>query len=123
MLVECLTSIRYGQGRRITKLHAGEVVPSDVFKSADLKVLLKQGLIRERVITPDIKPVLHPETEEKSEVPDISSLTAVEAKEVINAETDVVNLHKMLDQERADKKRKSVIEFIESRIKELTGYE
>ena len=123
MLVECNTSIRYGRGRAVIKLVAGEVVPSDTFSAEDLKILMKAGLIKERVKTPDVKPVLHPETEEKPEVPDISSLTAVEAKEVIDAETDVVNLHKMLDREQAEKKRKSVIEFIESRIKELTGYE
>jgi len=125
MAYKILEPLLHGTGAKVFSLHPGEVVEDELFTKDQAAHLVDIKCI-EACVDPHISPLPEKklESSEIPELPDILSLTVAEAKEMLNDETDIVKLHRFLDAENADNKpRKGILEFIELRIKELTGFE
>jgi len=124
MAYKILEHLLHGTRAKVFSLHPGEVVEDELFTKDQAAHLVEIKSI-EACVDPHEKPLPEKklESEEIPELPDIQKMTVAETKEMLNDETDIVKLHKFLDAENADNKpRKGVTEFIELRVKELTGY-
>jgi len=124
MSYKILTPIMHGAGGQVFSLQPGEIVKHDFFPSKQAEQLKEIGAIKFLVAlrNQDLKSDF--ETTEIPTLRDIKSMTVAEAKEFLNTETSVTNLHKFLDAEMAGgHARKGVIDFTNMRIKELTGYD
>jgi len=128
MSYKILTPITHGAGGKIFSLQPGEIVKHDFFLSEQAERLKEIGAIKTQKDfslhnkKQDLKPNF--ETIDVPKLPAIKSLTIAEAKEFLNIETSVTNLHKFLDAEMiGGHARKGVVDFINLRIKELTGFE
>lgn len=120
MPYEILIPIKHGAEGKIYELEVGDIVPNDFFSEEQIKSLFTHKAMRESLEKPGT-PLPSGTVEE---LIDLSSMTVAVAKELLEAETDVTRLTKYLDQESHNPNgRRSMTEFIERKIKYLTGYE
>ena len=118
--------LRHGQNGKLYKFRPGDTVPPNFFPEEILSDLLQWKIVEPVKVNEEEQGVPKaPKAAKKLEsLKDITSMTAAQAKELINAEVSTSNLEKYKDQELGSHKpRKSVLDFIDSRMKELTGYE
>lgn len=117
MPLEVLTPIDYGRDRKKFKLKVGQVVADDFFKLSEKQELLAANRLKK---TSDKS--RDPGGVESKELVDLGPMSVVQIKEFLDEEPELVNLERYLDQESAREiSRKSVTQFIERRIRELTG--
>ena len=116
---EILEPLTYGQNHVIYDLKPEDVVPDRFFTPAEKRSLLKRGFI---------KPSKRKPTELRSkntvQLADLSTMTDMEAKEVLSNEFEVTTLGRYIYQEQNQPSpREPIIKWIEGRINELTGFE
>lgn len=118
--------LRHGQNGKVYKFRPGATVPPNFFTKDILSDLSKQKIVEPIRVDEEVQgiPKAPKASKELEGLKDVTSMTAAQAKELINAEVSTTNLEKYKDQELGSHKpRKSVLDFIDSRITELTGYE
>jgi len=116
---EILEPLTYGQNHVIYDLKPEDVVPDRFFTPAEKRSFLKSGFI---------KPSKRKPTELRSkntvQLADLSTMTDMEAKEVLSNEFEVTTLGRYIYQEQNQPSpREPIIKWIEGRINELTGFE
>ena len=120
MSFELVRPVRYGnkQGTRF-KLPKGTIVAKKFFDKVTRTALWDEGSI----IKSDKAPTIGIDGVKVPEIADITApaMTVVQAKEFLDKEPHVAMLEKYLDMENAvEFPRKTIVEFIERRIKGLT---
>ena len=118
MSFELVRPIRYGnkQGTRF-KLPRGTIVDKKFFDKATRTALWNESSI----IKSDKAPTIGIDGIKVPEIVDITTMTVVQAKEFLDNEPHVAMLEKYLDQANKEEfPRKTIVEFIERRIKGLT---
>ena len=118
MSFELVRPIRYGnkQGTRF-KLPKGTIVAKKFFDKITRTALWDEGSI----IKSDKAPTIGIDGIKVPEIADIVAMTVVQAKEFLDNEPHVAMLEKYLDQANKEEfPRKTIVEFIERRIKGLT---
>ena len=122
MSFELLTSIRYGKDGKRYKLKKGDIVDRKFFIKKDLKTIWDEGFLKKVKETPTVgeftKAIDVPQLE------DLSKMNVTAAKEFLDGVVYVTELEKYLDQALTEEfPRKTITEFIQRKIKELTGSE
>lgn len=117
-----LSPLLHGRGGESFRLQPNQIVSCSLFTHEQASKLLSAGKIKPCSQKTEVKEPVPDKVAEP--LPPIATMTAAEAKEIINAETNAVRLEKFKDAEgKREHPRKSVTDFLNSRIKELTGYE
>jgi len=117
---EIVKPISYGKDGMSYQLAKGDVVPKSFFTKAESRALWEQGLIKKsgKGMVTTVLPV----GEVKPVLTDLTTMNVGEAKEFLEEEPHVDMLEKYLDQANAEEfPRKTITQFIERRIRELTG--
>ena len=118
MNFELTRPIHYGKDGVRYKLKEGQIVNKKFFSKADRHALWKEGSIIESKEEPSTE---EPAGVKTPEITDLTVMNVSEAKEFLEAEPHVDMLEKYLDQANAEEfPRKTIIQFIERRVKELT---
>jgi len=114
--------IIHGVGTKVFHLKPSSVVKDSFFTKEQADRLLKANCIS-RESTKPVK-TSNLDADIIPDLPDITEIKLTDAKVLLNDETDVTTLHKYLDQEEASEKpRKGIVDFVNLRIRELTGFE
>lgn len=117
MPLEVLKQIKYGKDRKSYQLKVGAVVADDFFKLSEKKQLLAGNAVKKTMGTPD-----NLEGIPLKELMDLTKMSVPQVKEFLDELPDIVMLEKYLDQENdAALPRKSIVTFIEKRIRDATG--
>lgn len=124
MPYKVLSPIKHGKGAEVFFLEFGQIVDDNFFTESQVNSLVSVGSlekVREKELEKE-ETVVVPESIEVPILSDIKKVTVVEAKEILEKEGDLVNLYKYLDAEKGQKyPRKTVVDYIDIRIKDLTG--
>ena len=122
MSFELLTSIKYGKDGKRYKLKKGDIVGRKFFIKKDLKVIWDEGFLKKVKEEPTVNEFT--ETIDVPQLEDLSKMNVTAAKEFLDGVVHVTELEKYLDQALAEEfPRKTITEFIERRVKEITGSE
>ena len=122
MSFELLTSIRYGKDGKRYKLKKGDIVDRKFFIKKDLKTIWDEGFLKKVKETPTVGEFT--ETIDVPQLEDLSKMNVTAAKEFLDGVVYVTELEKYLDQALTEEfPRKTITEFIQRKIKELTGSE
>ena len=122
MSFELLTSIRYGKDGKRYKLKKGDIVDRKFFIKKDLKIIWDEGFLKKVKETPTVGEFT--ETIDVPQLEDLSKMNVTAAKEFLDGVVYVTELEKYLDQALTEEfPRKTITEFIQRKIKELTGSE
>ena len=113
-------SATFAEDRIIYDLEIGRIISDDFLFPADKKRYLERKFIKESHETPNILP----KGEELEPLPDLGKMKLIEAREFLEDEYDIVKLEKYFDQESSQRvPRKKLLEWIEKKSNELTGFE
>ena len=122
MSFELLTSIRYGKDGKRYKLKKGDIVDRKFFIKKDLKTIWDEGFLKKVKEKPTVGEFT--ETIDVPQLEDLSKMNVTAAKEFLDGVVYVTELEKYLDQALTEEfPRKTITEFIQRKIKELTGSE
>jgi len=118
-----LEPILHGIDNQVFKLKPGEIIPDDFLQPDEIQRQLSLKNIEE---VQGIHENPEPPTKDKEIEPlqDISKMTVPEVREFLEDHVEVSELERYLDQEnsRGAETRKTVVDYISRRIKELTGF-
>ena len=119
MNFEVTGPIKYGKDGQRYKLEKGQILPKRFFPKKDRIALWEAGLIIE---SKEEAPNKEPDSVEVPKLEDLTIMNVSTAKEFLEGVPHVDLLEKYLDQANAEEfPRKTIIQFIERRIRELTN--
>jgi len=113
--------IKYGKEGQIFVLKPRDIVGDRFFLSRDRKQMLEINAIEKTREDPTI----NPEGTQIESLADLQEMNVAQVREFLENEHDVTKLEKYIDQENRakDRRRKSVIIFLQRKISDLTEYE
>jgi len=121
MPYKVLIEIKYGKEGQSFTLKPGDIIGDRFMLKRDRKQMLEINAIEKTREDPTIDPEGVPiET-----LADLQEMNVAEVRAFLENEYDVAKLEKYVDQENRakERRRKTVIIFLQKKISELTGYE
>lgn len=121
MSLEVLTPLTHSRGGKRYHLKEGDILPDGFFEPRDREAFLERDppLIKKV----NDSPATVPEGKKQPVLTDLSKMKIPAAKGLLETEYEVVNLEKYWDQENSNKRRKSILNWIDLKIRDLTGFE
>jgi len=120
MPYKVLSPINYGKDGLVFKLKIDDIVPDRFFLKRDrIQMLEAENIVKTRE-----EPTIDPEGVPINKLADLQDMNVAQVREFLENEFDVTTLEKYIDQENRakDRRRKTVIIFIQKKITDLTGY-